>query len=438
MSQDTRAVNCDSCRKLISQNEATCPFCGANRAGASTARSLREWIGGRRVTDALFVANVVIYVITLAMTGKGLLDFEGANIFTLLGPSQEATGFLGVLDPAAVREDGEVWRLLTCAFLHAGILHIAFNLSWLRSIGPLLEEEFGSFRFACLYIGAALCGSLACLGFEQGALGASGAVFGLIGGGWAHGKRRGGVWGAEVRSQFGKWAISGIVFTALMSQSVSVPAHVGGLVGGAALGWLLSPPQRRWTATHRDPPWITLLGAGLLAAVPIAFVVDVAVGVLAPSRPSIPYRIGGEQNVERWPLRAFELAELGAPGWSLDVPRAWKVSRPDPKTVVIDGALGANCVLEVESERRPELDGLLRSALGDRALIESRIDLEAGIAEGECASEKDGHRLFVHIHRLDAERVLSVYSSSRVELDVVAWRGLCARIVESIRPSRKD
>jgi rhomboid protease GluP len=141
------------------------------------------------------------------------------------------SGFLGVLDPEAVIGDGEVWRLMTSLFLHAGILHIAFNMSWLRSIGPLLEEEFGAFRFACLYLGSGLVGSLACLAFNEGALGASGAVFGLIGAGWAHGKRRGGVWGAEIRAQFGRWAVIGVVFTAIMSQSgVSVPGHIGGLI----------------------------------------------------------------------------------------------------------------------------------------------------------------------------------------------------------------
>jgi len=439
MAEDTRAINCETCRRLISRSESVCPHCGAQRTGWRTAQTLRAWTANVSVTNGLFAANLLLYAVALLMTGSNILGFEG-NVFTFLAPSWEVSDFLGTLEPDAVSKHGEVWRLLTCAFLHAGILHILFNLSWLRSIGPVLEEEFGPFRFATLYIGAALCGSLTCLAWGQAGLGASGAIFGLIGAGWSHGKRRGGVWGSEIRAQFGRWALSGVVFTLVMSSYVSVPGHAGGLVGGAALGWLLSPPQRRWTQAHRDPIWMALLGSALLVAVPLAFAADVAFGVLAPSRYSIPYLIGGSENLERWPLRSIDLAKIGAPDWTLDVPRDWERSHPsDHDVFVLDGGLGVNVSVELLRGSWPpgEFDRMLRWAASCKDdFKELRRDYGAGFAEGECPPQSDGGMRFFHVHRLDAQRVLLVRSSALSRIDVVAWRDLCARIGDSVRTSR--
>jgi rhomboid protease GluP len=434
---DTRAINCPNCNRLISRSEPVCPICGANRTGWSTARTLQKWIAEHGVTNALLVANVVMFFVALALSGHDGIALRG-NLFTFLGPRMEASGFLGLLDPDAVMHDGEIWRLLTCAFLHVGLLHILFNLSWLRSIGPVLEEEFGSIRFACVYIGAALCGSVACLAFKQGGLGASGAVFGLIGAGWSHGKRRGGVWGAEVRSQFSRWAISGVLFTLLMSKSVSVPGHFGGLLGGAALGWLLSPPQRRWTTAHRDPPWLTLLGGSLLAAVPLAFAADVTFGLLAPSRVSIPFLIGGMDNLEQWPLRSIELAQIGAPGWMIDVPRGWD-GQPSGfgGALVFDGSVGVNLSIEVyDGALLPhDLSKLLRWAEGGSSdFTESHTDLAAGFASAERAGPT-GITQFINVRRLGAKQVLLVRSSARSEIDAGACRELCARVADSVKRS---
>jgi hypothetical protein len=188
--------------------------------------------------------------------------------------------------------------------------------------------------------------------------------------------------------------------------------------------------------THRDPPWITLLGATLLAAVPIAFVADVVVGVLAPSRASIPYLLGGAEHLERWPLREFDLAEVGAPGWAIDVPRGWEKERAEQESIVFDGAAGANYLIWVDARGTQALDARLLSFIGGRELLESRFDLGAGFAEGETAPQEDGQRQFVHVRRLDAERVLVLSSNSRGDVDAAAWRGLSARIVDSIRSSQ--
>jgi rhomboid protease GluP len=435
----SRATVCDRCERLISRDSKVCPYCGTPRAGSRVAELMREWVSGRTVVQLLLAANVTMYVIAVALSGPEALKLGGRGLFDLLGPRRDVSLFLGALDPGAVVRDGEVWRLLTAAFLHAGVLHIGFNMSWLRSIGPLLEEEFGSFRFAIVYLGSALVGSLACVAMHQGALGASGAIFGLIGAGWAHGRRRGGVWGAQVRRQFLSWAVSGIAFTFMMGGTVSVPGHLGGLAGGAALGWVLSPAARRNSTRTRENRWLTLAGGTLLAGVPAAFALAIVCGLTAPSAASIPYRIGGFDRLDRWPLERLDLAELGAPGFEIDVPRAWeRRTARDPDRLVLDGALGMNLTIAQEQAEwaRQPLSALVEWATGSKRvtdLVEEPTRDEADQQlDGESRFVENGDHLLFHVQRLGEDRLLLVRSRARADAPP-EWRALHGRVVRSFR-----
>jgi rhomboid protease GluP len=389
-------------------------------------------LAGRGVTHALLAANVLAYLVAMALSGPNIRGL-GGGMFSLLGPAPDVSAFLGVLDPIAVRANGEVWRLVTSMFLHVGALHIFFNMSWLRSIGPVLEQEFGSFRFACVYIGSGSCGALACLAVDQGALGASGAVFGLIGAGWAHGKRRGGVWGAEVRKQFMRWALVGVLFTFVMAGHVSVPGHLGGLAGGALLGWLSSPQQRRYTMAQRDAPWIVVTGGALLASVPLSFAAAVAFGFLAPSRASIPYLIGGSTNYDEWPLEPFDLTRLGAPGWNLGIPRGWERLEEDSRHVALDGGLGMNLLVRCVEWPRGLSGTHELLAWASSAPVEQLQPLETGGAALAAIApvELPGEVGFVSVHELGTDQVLLVQSRASTSVDREEWIGLCLRVVES-------
>ncbi|MDR0593035.1 MAG: rhomboid family intramembrane serine protease [Bifidobacteriaceae bacterium] len=131
------------------------------------------------------------------------------------------------------------WRMVTAAFLHGSVLHLAFNMYALWVVGSFMEQLLGRSRLAALYLGSALGGNALVLvyfrlfdfpgGFAQGTLGASGAVFGLFAAALVAGRRLG-------RDIGGIATVIGInlVFSFVVAQ-ISWQAHIGGLVTGAAM-----------------------------------------------------------------------------------------------------------------------------------------------------------------------------------------------------------
>jgi rhomboid protease GluP len=152
----------------------------------------------------------------------------------------------GALIPALVAE-GEWWRVLTSVFLHSGFIHLASNMLALYFLGALAEGNFGSGRFLALYVASGLAGSLAYLyfgNFEQPAVGASGAIFGLMGGVLGYSLRRGTFsWrNPLIRQLLLLLALN--LYLGVAIPNVSNTAHLGGLAGGIAFGYLMAPgPQ---------------------------------------------------------------------------------------------------------------------------------------------------------------------------------------------------
>jgi membrane associated rhomboid family serine protease len=198
-------------------------------AGAKQTRQPRTVFGGRvsgdtsRISLGLVAVNVAVFVVGLVV-GEGELQARFGN---LAGPALLEPG--GDLVGVAT---GEYYRLVTAAFLHAGVFHLAMNMFALATIGPTLESALGRVRFAALYALSALGGST--LGFllaDQRALsvGASGAIFGLFGAYYVVVRRVGG----ETRSITMLLAIN-LVITFLVPM-IDWRAHLGGLLTGAAV-----------------------------------------------------------------------------------------------------------------------------------------------------------------------------------------------------------
>jgi membrane associated rhomboid family serine protease len=215
-----------------------CPECTRSSGqkvvrGAALARSRPV------VTNALIALNVAVYVAGIGaglntrdsfIYGGGLVGeariFEGRQ-YQLFAPFGHLVGVA----------HGEWWRMLTSGFLHAGLLHVALNMWVLYQLGQLLEPALGRLRFALVYVVSMLCGAFGVLllsstGFT---VGASGAVFGLMGAAVAAFRSRGigmfdtGLGGAIVLNLVFTFAIPGI----------SIGGHVGGLIGGFVAGWIL-------------------------------------------------------------------------------------------------------------------------------------------------------------------------------------------------------
>ncbi len=162
------------------------------------------------------------------------------------GGSQSGTVLynLGAKENTAILA-GEYWRLLTAMFLHAGFLHIAFNGYALYIFGQQVESFYGPWRFLAIYFIAGLAGSIASFAFSPHlSVGASGAIFGIIGALGAffffHRKLLGGVRRAQLLNAV---AMIGLNLLLGVSQSGSIDnfAHMGGLIGGGLAAVLLAP-----------------------------------------------------------------------------------------------------------------------------------------------------------------------------------------------------
>ncbi|MCE9581328.1 MAG: rhomboid family intramembrane serine protease, partial [Planctomycetes bacterium] len=158
---------------------------------------------------------------------------------------------------------GEAWRPLTSMFLHGSLLHIALNMFALWQLCPALERTLGSARFATIYFGAGLAGSLASMAFEPASLGASGAICGIMATfirleRVSLGSFRA-VWRDPVGQQFLVWLGINLVLGFSMPR-ISNAAHIGGVLGGWAVGAAVMPALRgmdRGKLSSR-PSWIKL------------------------------------------------------------------------------------------------------------------------------------------------------------------------------------
>ena len=182
---------------------------------------------------------------------------------------------------------GQYWRLIAPMFLHGSILHILFNGYSLFALGPTVERFFGTLRFLAVYFVAGLAGSVASYAFSSSlSVGASGAIFGLVGalGAFFYASRK--TFGEMARQQLG-----GLITVVMLNLFIGFSsggvidnsAHLGGLLGGLIIGWLLAP---RYTIDERlYPPTIvrTNLTGGWLGVSIVLLVLVALVGfVIVP------------------------------------------------------------------------------------------------------------------------------------------------------------
>ena len=183
-------LSCSECGRPICTDCMTaapvglrCPDHATNRpppaqVARTTARSVAYSAKNAYVTQVLIAANVIVYIATVVQ-GQGIND-PGGNIFVK-----------GLLFGPAV-ENGDWWRLITSAFLHANLLHLAFNMLALWWFGAPVELFLGRVRFLLLYVASGLAGAAGALLATATAptVGASGARFGLHGAGRVLGRPR--------------------------------------------------------------------------------------------------------------------------------------------------------------------------------------------------------------------------------------------------------
>jgi len=214
-----------------------CPECSQQRTKVRTASTIRASGQGAPVTKALIAACAIVYLAEIA-SGSGGLNGVGSGSITENGA---LIGHFRFSDIGVAH--GEYWRLVTGGFLHASIFHIAFNMYLLWILGQMLEPAIGSVRFAVVYFTSLLAGSFGALLLEPQALtvGASGAIFGLMGFAFVELRARG---IDPFRTGIG-WLIVVNLILGLVLNNVSVGGHVGGLIGGALAGLAFQAADRR-------------------------------------------------------------------------------------------------------------------------------------------------------------------------------------------------
>jgi membrane associated rhomboid family serine protease len=254
-------VACSSCGRPICPDCMTptsvgmrCPECARER---TKVRTVSSGPTVPVVTRALIAINVLVFFAETA-TGGQLGGGGGGTVFDK-----------GALYGPFVAQQHEYWRLLTSGFLHAGLLHIIFNMVFLYIMGPMLEPAIGRVNFAVVYFASLLAGSFGALLFQPNVptIGASGACFGILGALIVVAYYRGiSIW----QSGLGVTLLINIVFS-LSFSGISIGGHLGGVVGGAAAGWMIVQLGER-----RRMPAAALAGCLLIAAISVAAAIAVA------------------------------------------------------------------------------------------------------------------------------------------------------------------
>lgn len=241
-------------------------------AGENFIERIRQLPGGGRgfgsITHLLLLANGAVFIV-MGFLGAGWVEVASMEPYIRYGANN-----------AAATTDGEWWRLATCMFMHYGLVHLLLNAWALFQAGQIVERLFGRGLYTLVYFGSGLTGSVATLiwkGDRAWSAGASGAVFGIYGAllGYLLREKHGipkGIFQPMLKSTL-VFAGYNLVFGAV-HPNIDNAAHLGGLIGGAALGWICALPLDRETRDRLRArrAWFTVaftaavLGLGVIFA----------------------------------------------------------------------------------------------------------------------------------------------------------------------------
>jgi rhomboid protease GluP len=254
----TGSVLCTSCGVLVGVNDQTCYNCGRrNPALWGFAPVLRELGGDYGLVTLIMGVNVIIFALTLLrsiLSGDGI-DLNLSDLFSFLGPASIVNAEFGSSGVAPVVVYGRWWTVLSAGWLHAGILHLGFNMMAFRQLGPPIAELYGPGRMVIIYVVASASGfvlstlagtyfpHIPLLGAGTVTVGASAAIAGLVGALWHYGRRG----GSSMAQQYANTFVVYMIIIGVAMPGIDNWAHFGGLAGGYGMGRLLDPLKRERT-----------------------------------------------------------------------------------------------------------------------------------------------------------------------------------------------
>lgn len=262
-------IRCQRCENPICPDCMTpaavgfqCPTCVKD--GAKSTRTGRLPYGGERSANPA-LTSLILIAINIAVWVMIRADGEAQEVRQALWLLPQSPDLGNGFRPFDSVAGGEYWQVLTSAFAHIDTVHIAFNMVALYFLGPHLEAVLGRVRFLALYLVSALTGSAAVMLLSTATtptLGASGAIFGLLGALIIVAiKIRGDV------QQLFIWLGINVVYT-FVGSNISWQGHLGGLVGGALIAAIIvySPKERRPVFQWSGIAAVAILTIALIAA----------------------------------------------------------------------------------------------------------------------------------------------------------------------------
>jgi membrane associated rhomboid family serine protease len=256
--QTTGSVVCASCGSLVGVNDDKCYTCGRRNPGLwGFAPVLRRFGNDYGFLGLVIYGSCVLYALTLFLTVLRGGNVMAGGVMSLLSPDILTLFAFGAAGSGPVFEYGRWWSVLTAGWLHASALHILFNMLWVRQLGPEASEILGPGRTIIVYVVGGVTGFAASsfagwtlwwmpIYFLRGAgitVGASAAIFALLGALVCYGRRSG---SSLIHGQALNYAIIMGIYGLLPGMGVDNYAHLGGFIGGYVVTLWLDPlkPER--------------------------------------------------------------------------------------------------------------------------------------------------------------------------------------------------
>ena len=239
--QTTGSVVCVSCGYLVGVNDERCYNCGRRNPGLWGYATAVRRLGNDMGFVPLVIGICGIAFLLSLLLSRGAIG--GGSLFSILSPSQYALIEMGASGRFPILVMDRWWTVLSAVWLHGSLLHIVFNMYFIRMLAPSVGELYGPGRMVIIYTVAGVTGFIASTLFGvQLTVGASGAIFGLLGALVHYGRRTG---SSHISSQAWSIAITNVIFGFLMA-GVDNYAHIGGFIGGFLVALALDPlkPER--------------------------------------------------------------------------------------------------------------------------------------------------------------------------------------------------
>lgn len=243
--QNNKSLLCPNCRKLISSSVNRCPFCNLKNPGSKLKSSLltSAFRNPEQLVVCIISLNVILFVLSILL--NPLRTNFNPSPFSFLSPSNQSLLILGSTGTIPLFQLERWWTLLAANYLHGGILHLLFNMLAFRQLAPLVIQEFGINRMIIFYTIGGIAGFfISALAGVQFTIGASAAICSLIGALLFYGKSRGGIYGQNIFTQIGSWALAIAVFGFLV-PGVNNWGHGGGMAAGVLLGYIFRYQESR-------------------------------------------------------------------------------------------------------------------------------------------------------------------------------------------------